>query len=150
MKLIPPRVLYAINNPDETSESILYENKYFIVFKDLRHLDDSFHYTAWIKKDIRSLIEIDKDIIDQIIELRKSLIEKNIIKQHYAFIHFPPNYWRLHIHFVNKNHKFCAPKHEIFYIDDVIKNLKNNLEYYRKNIRIIDNNKIKDHQTWLL
>ena len=59
----------------------------------------------------------------QILDLKNVLVEKEIIqKDSISYIHYPPHFYRLHIHFVDKNHKFHAPKEHIFYIEDV-KNL---------------------------
>ena len=33
--------------------------------EDLKHESESYHYTAWIKHDIRSIIEIDQNILDE-------------------------------------------------------------------------------------
>ena len=158
MKLIPDSILDIISkNSINNKEKIVFENKYFVVVEDQRHNQKSYHYTSWIKKDIRSIIEINKEIIDQIKEIENTLLDKNIIKSsHYAFIHFPPNFWRLHVHIVENNHIFRAPNHEIFHINDIITNYENDPEYYIKNVQIKnnnDNNKknyYNSYQEWLL
>ena len=56
---------------------------------------------------------------------------------HKIFVHFPPNWWTLHIHFVSNNHKLgCPPKHA-FFLEDIISNLKKDSDYYRKRVEII-------------
>ena len=63
-------------------------------------------------------------------------------KKYFFFVHFPPNYWRLHIHFVQKNHIFQAPAHEIFFIDEIIIYYYNNPGFFLKNVRIFLNSNI--------
>ena len=158
MKFIPNRIFDIISkNSISNNKKIVFENEYFVVVEDKLHNKKSYHYTAWIKKDVRSIIEINKEIIDQIKEIINILIDRNIIQSnHYAFIHFPPNFWRLHVHIVENNHIFEAPNNEIFHIQDIINNYENDPEYYIKNIQIKnnnDNNKknyYNSSQEWLL
>ena len=158
MKFIPSRILDLIednkNINDNEEEEIIFNNNTFLVVKDLKHTNSSYHYTAWIKKDIRSLIEINQDIINSIQEIQHHLLEKSIItKTHTAFVHFPPQFWRLHVHFVQDNHIFEAPKHEIIKMDDIIKYYNKDNNYFSKNIRLLqstkNNNSSICHQEWL-
>jgi hypothetical protein len=60
------------------------------------------------------------NILEQLFELKNELIKNNIIdNETIIFLHYPPQFYRLHIHFVNKNHKFNAPKEEIFFLNDI-------------------------------
>ena len=160
MKFIPSRILDLIEdknninvNNEEEEEEIIFNNNTFLVVKDLKHTNSSYHYTAWIKKDIRSLIEINQDIINSIQEIQNHLLEKSIItKTHTAFVHFPPQFWRLHVHFVQDNHIFEAPKHEIIKMDDIIKYYNKDNNYFSKNIRLLQptkNNSSICYQEWL-
>ena len=160
MKFIPLRILDLIednknntNINDKEEEEIIFNNNKFLVVKDLKHTNSSYHYTAWIKKDIRCLIEINQDIINNIQEIQHHLLEKSIItKTHISFIHFPPQFWRLHVHFVQDNHIFEAPKHEIIKMDDIIKYYNKDNNYFSKNIRLLQptkNNSSICYQEWL-
>ena len=154
MKYIPNSVFEIMEKENcQNKENIIYNNEYFIVVEDIKHDKKSYHYTAWIKMDVRSIIEINNDILNEIVNIRNILQKDGIIKSnHFAFVHFPPNYWRLHIHFVENNHTFCAPKHEILYIDDIINCYNNNPNFFKTNIRIYMNDKIynRDYQLSLL
>lgn len=161
MKLIPNRILHLMENNDDSSneEEIILRNNKFMVLKDLKHTNTSYHYTAWIKEDIRSLIEMNQSIIDSIQEIRKYLLDQSIITDtHIAFIHFPPQFWRLHIHFVQDNHIFEAPDHEIIKVDDIIQYYQKDANYFIKHIRLLQppKNKSSDrknlniiNQDWL-
>ena len=165
MKFIPLRILDLIENKNnnnvnnEEEEEIIFNNNTFLVVKDIKHTNSSYHYTAWIKKDIRSLIEINQDIINSIQEIQSHLLEKSIItKTHTAFVHFPPQFWRLHVHFVQDNHIFEAPEHEIIKVDDIIQYYKKDENYFIKNIRLLQppenkgsdiKNCININQEWL-
>lgn len=52
------------------------------------------------------------------------------------FFHFPPNIWRLHLHFVQENHKFLADDYEVHYFNEIINNIKINSNYYLDNVLI--------------
>jgi hypothetical protein len=100
-------------------------------------LEESYHYTAFIKKDVKSLIEINADITNSVLDIKNNLLERDLIhSDDIIFIHFPPSIWRLHIHFVDKNHKFTAPEYEIFYLSEITQNLINDKYYYLKNVTI--------------
>ena len=144
MKYLPDNVLKIMEKKNNhNKENIIYDNEYFIVIEDIKHKKTSYHYTAWIKKDVRSIIEINNDILNEIVNIRNILQKDGIIKKNdFAFVHFPPNYWRLHIHFVESNHTFCAPKHEILYIDDIINCYNSNPNFFKKNIRLYVNDPI--------
>lgn len=122
-KELPENIIKILNNEIPTNENILYKNKYFVLLVDPKNKCDSFHYTAWYRKNIPSLKYVNFDIYQQILDLKKILIEKEIIQNDsISYIHYPPHFYRLHIHFVDKNHVYHAPIEHIFYIED-IKNL---------------------------
>ena len=134
---IPYSIKSLLYGSNENNEEIIYENDYFTTIKDIKHNKNIYHYTAWIKKDVRSLLEINKDILDYIIDVKNNLLQKNLINSDdYVFIHFPPNIWRLHIHFVNKNYKFEALYYEIFFLNEVIENIYINPNFYIENVLI--------------
>ena len=56
-----------------------------------------------------------------------------------TLLHFPPTFWRLHLHFVQLNHQIPqdTPEHEVFDLNTVIRNLKLDSDYYRKHVQII-------------
>ena len=159
MKIVPDRLKNIINSNFSIkntpyNELVIFENELFLIVKDIKSTYKSYHYTAWSKKDIRSIIEIDANIIKNIKEIQEYLLDKSIITNtHIAFIHFPPQYWRLHIHFVQDNHIFEAPEHEIIKIEDIIKYYSNDNKYFIKNIRLIKKEHNldidKSHQEWL-
>ena len=144
MKLTPPYV----------SEPIVCETPSFQVVKDPKHLLNSYHYTAWIKKDVRSLIEITSEMTQELLVLKQRLIDQQVIQpDNIIYLHFPPTYWRLHVHFVASNHHFYAPRHEIFLLTDIIRCLDKDPDYFLKKTRIdLDDHvgELRDHQTWLL
>ena len=56
-----------------------------------------------------------------------------------SLLHFTPTFWRLHIHFVELNHQIQhdTPEHEVFDLNDIITNLKQDSDYYRNSVRIM-------------
>lgn len=137
MTELPLSIKNVLNGIKETNEKIIYQDDNFIVLQDKKHSKDSYHYTAWAKQDIKSLIEINDEYINQIKKIKKELLKSNIIdKSGKIFIHFPPSIWRLHIHFVEKNHIFLAEEYEIHYFSEIINNIKINSNYYLENVII--------------
>ena len=136
---LPLSISNILNGKEELNEKIIYKGKNFIVLEDKKHFSNSYHYTAWAIQDIHSLLEIDLNIINELKAIKEILIENKIIsKSGKIFIHFPPNIWRLHIHFVAKNHKFLAKKEEVHFIETIEKNLLLNSNFYKKNCIIIN------------
>ena len=118
---------------------IVYENDYFFCVYDILHKPgEYFHYTAWCKTDIRSLLDIEQKHLGEFIKLKNAIMEKLHLTDENCeiFIHFPPSYWILHIHFVYKG--FFKIEHEKIYLSDIIRNIKNDNNYYRKRAIIKD------------
>lgn len=137
MTKLPLSIDNILKGGKATNEKIIYQDDNFIVLKDKKHSKDSYHYTAWALKDIRSLIEIDINIINQLNQIKQILIDKKFIDESAKiFFHFPPNIWRLHLHFVQENHKFLADEYEIHYFNEIINNIKINSNYYLENVVI--------------
>ena len=137
MNLVPDSILETIKYGKSDKEEIIYNDECFIVLKDPKFNSESYYYTAWIKLDIRNIMEINEKIINQIFKVKEYLLEKNIIKENdYIFIHFPPRYWRLHVHFAQNNYILKAPPHEIFYLNDIKKFYQSNPKFFKTNVVI--------------
>jgi m7GpppX diphosphatase len=128
--------------PDDVKEcSCAFKDDNFYIVKDPKHRINSFHYTAWAKDNtIKSILDLQRKHIPFL----KQIIEKfayyfKIAACNYkVLVHFPPNFWRFHIHFVDKNHKIKegTPKDDIFNVYDIIKNLEKDEDYYIKRVKI--------------
>ena len=116
---------------------IIYEDSNFVLHIDPKHSKESFHYTAWHKRDVRSLLEVKKTDIEDIVSLLDNI--KDIIGNNFvSYIHFPPNFWRLHIHFINVD-KFEVIKetdNDIYLLENIISNINEDEDYYRKRVTI--------------
>ncbi len=115
-------------------EECLFVNANFVLVKDHKMIDDNeqnLHLTAWCKNiNVKSLKDLNSNYIIHLKEIKSKVID--IIKTRYSgfnnldiFIHYPPQFWQLHIHFRNKSLAKTSPKNEIFYLKDVIKQLEN-------------------------
>ena len=132
-----PYEISQIMNPKtrlpQDIRKIIYEDDFFICVYDKLHKDtNDFHYTAWCKEDIRSLLDLERKHIPNILKMQKTIMQKFNLSNENAeiFIHFPPSYWRLHIHFVARPH-IILHKHEVYTSDDIVNNLTKNNNYYR-------------------
>ncbi|MHA2340737.1 MAG: hypothetical protein ACXADW_02615 [Candidatus Hodarchaeales archaeon] len=145
-KILPDDVASYINmtcDIEERNKSVIYENDLFICVKDIKHVDENdYHYTAWCKKDLRSLLDVERKHLKYIKNLKKVMYQKYQLTDENTenFIHFPPSYWRLHIHFVTRPH-IVPVYHQLYFINDIINLLETNEDTYRTYV-VIDKAKL--------
>jgi len=130
MKIIPS---------DVTESHGIFSDDCFITVIDPRHQNNSFHYTAWCKLDKRSILDLTLDDIPMLEKVRDKFCKYKHNEKFKTILHFPPSFWRLHLHFVALNHEIpkTTPKHEVYNLNDIIKNLKIDEDYYRKRVQIL-------------
>jgi len=140
-KIIPDEVAGYINmtcDMDKRRENVVYEDEIFICVKDVRHMSETdYHYTAWCKKDLRSLLDLERKHINYLKNIKSVIYQKfNLTDENTEnFIHFPPSYWRLHIHFVLKP-CILPINHEFYFINDIINLLEMDEDFYRTYVLI--------------
>ena len=140
-KTIPDDVASYMNmtcDMDERLENVVYEDDFFICVKDIKHIDKvDYHYTAWCKKDLRSLLDLERKHLKYIKNLKSAIYQKfNLTDENTEnFIHFPPSYWRLHIHFVTRPH-ITPAYHQLYFINDIINLLETDEDCWRKHVLI--------------
>ena len=140
-KIIPDDVASYINKTcdnEERNRRVIYENELFICVKDIKHIDeDDYHYTAWCKKDLRSLLDLERKHLKYIKNLKKVMYQKYQLTDDNTenFIHFPPTYWRLHIHFVPRPH-ITHVYHQLYFINDIINLIEADEDVYRTYVLI--------------
>ena len=135
MKKIPKDIQLLIKGRGDRRR-VLYENDLFIVVADPTNINNAFyHYTAWCKEDLRSLLDVEARHISPILQV-VSGFDKMKNQNSNTYLHFPPAFWRLHIHFVPPSHMEAANKHrltdQIHHIDDVVRNITGDDDWYRK------------------
>ena len=135
-KIIPDDVASYINKTcdnEERNRRVIYENELFICVKDIKHIDeDDYPYTTWCKKDLRSLLDLERKHLKYIKNLKKVMYQKYQLTDDNTenFIHFHPSYWRLHIHFVTRPH-ITPVYHQLYFINDIINNIESDEDVYR-------------------
>lgn len=123
------------------SEDILFENEHYLIIADYkwdRKSSSSLYLLLIFKSDrYRSLREI-----DDVALLRAA--KRDSYRQCLAcgvgeeevclFFHYRPSYFRLHLHIVNisRSRKYLGSSLRNVLLDDVIKNLEIDPEYYRR------------------
>ena len=138
MKLIPTDIKEIIEK-NTISSILLYQDENFILVVDPKHNQKDYHYTAWHKRDIRSLLELNKKDVPQIQDLIDNVNRLDLVpKDCNIYIHFPPNFWRLHIHFVSQSYFDLLNIHDsdTYLLSVVLGNLLINENYYRDNVII--------------
>ena len=135
MKKFIKNILSFKNSGIYEKEECLFVNEHFVLVKDKKmiHNDVSnLHLTAWCKNlNIQSLKNLHVDYLIHLKEIESKTLD--IIKKNYngfdnvdVFIHYPPQFWQLHIHFRNKILPKNSPDNEKFYLKDVLNELQNN------------------------
>jgi hypothetical protein len=105
-----------------------------IVVKDLKMKNngiDNLHLTAWCKDTtISCLKDLSIDNLQMLLDIRNDMFkyirETYNFSDYEVFIHYPPQFYNLHIHFRNKYLKHDSCIEEIHYLDEVIKKICNN------------------------
>jgi len=135
MRKVPEDVQLLIDGYGDR-ETIIYEDEFFIVVEDPKHCNNEyFYYTAWCKEDLRSILDIEKKHIALFYILKRTLKTEYHItnKNSRQLIHFPPNFWRLHIHIISNKCSIdirCYPPQK-HHLCTVLANIQTCEEYYR-------------------
>ena len=118
------------------NEECVFINDSFVVVKDLKMKSNetsNLHLTAWCKNNnLTCLNDLNKNHVKMLLDIRndmsKYIQETYNFEDYEVFIHYPPQFYNLHIHFRNKNLEYHAPIEEVYLLDDVIKNICNQKE----------------------
>ena len=138
MRHIPSDILDIIKNNTSSSEGLIFKDEEFVLVIDPYQTENSKHYCAWSVQPKRDLLDLtikDVPVLERLIKKtfnRLGMDDDN----HKAFIHFPPSWWHLHIHFISNAHRIRSPSEHIYFVKDIIKNLKIDSDYYRKRVHI--------------
>lgn len=125
----------------KTNEEILFDCPDFILIKDLLWKDtniNKLHYLMIFKNPkLMSLRNLDKsniELLETALKTGKKKISdlNDISKIHMeTYFHYHPSVWQLHIHFVSSR---IEEIHKKYMVDEVITNLHNDSDFYKKNI----------------
>jgi len=112
---------------------MIYADADWKLIKDPKMKADSMHYTAWSQhRELRTAADLRPRHLPF---LNMLLLEgpKAVIAAHpdlrseddiSVFVHFPPNIFRLHVHFVSANRTMWAPPDEVFLLKKLVKSLE--------------------------
>eukprot|EP00434_Breviolum_minutum_P025695 symbB.v1.2.022706.t3/scaffold2028.1/size91989/3 len=112
---------------------IIYADADWTLIKDPKMKANSMHYTAWSQhRELRTAADLRPRHLPF---LNMLLLEgtKAVIAAHpdlrseddiSVFVHFPPNIFRLHVHFVSANRTMWAPPDEVFLLKKLVKSLE--------------------------
>ncbi|KAI5150421.1 m7GpppX diphosphatase [Enteropsectra breve] len=135
-----------IHRREQTDEKVYFENEKFVIIKDYKwdgkNMDELYLLLIFKDGKYRSIREIeDKSIMEEakdcIYQVTDSL---DIPRSHLClYCHYRPSYFRVHIHILNisKNLKFLQMPLRNILVDDIIKNLTLDKEYYKRDMHII-------------
>eukprot|EP00401_Gymnodinium_catenatum_P033247 CAMPEP_0117471516 /NCGR_PEP_ID=MMETSP0784-20121206/7769_1 /TAXON_ID=39447 /ORGANISM="" /LENGTH=248 /DNA_ID=CAMNT_0005265633 /DNA_START=47 /DNA_END=790 /DNA_ORIENTATION=+ len=89
------------------------------------------HYTAWsMDPDLHTISDLKPQ---HVLRLKRLYINgrRAVTRRHVGlaptdlavFAHFPPNIFRLHVHFVHRNASMWSPQHEVVRLVDIMRNI---------------------------
>jgi len=107
------------NIPLDVFTNYLYKNTKFILVKDVKHTDNTFHYTIWFIKDIKNIYDLTPDIIIDLTAFIKEIKIKKIFENEKMFFTYPPDINRAHLHILPKNYISPRPLNELYNFYDI-------------------------------
>lgn len=108
----------------------IYADSDWTLIKDPKMQSEGVHYTAWSTHqelrtagDLRErhlplLTKLLLDGTEAVVSLHPDLSDVAI------FLHFPPNIFRLHVHFVAPNRTMWAPAEEVFSVQKIVESMQ--------------------------
>ena len=144
MKTVPTDVTLAMEDHIEAERNprVLISGVYWLTVLDPRHKGATdYHFTAWCRRpELKSLLDLEASDVTMLETLIKVVFESLKLNERETrvLIHFPPDWWRLHVHFVPRCHRLPEgiSLDEVFDVFEVIENLKKDTDYYRKRVRV--------------
>ena len=76
------------NIPLDVFTNYLYKNSKFILVKDVKHTDNTFHYTIWFIKDIKNIYDLTPDIIIDLTAFIKEMIIVYVLYHRFVCVNF--------------------------------------------------------------
>ncbi|CAE7483097.1 unnamed protein product [Symbiodinium natans] len=114
-------------------DGTIYSSRDWRLVKDPKMTPESFHYTAWSTHvDLRTAGELRH----RHVSLLQGLLSEGsraVLERHPTlrderdlamFLHFPPNIFRLHVHFVPANRSMWAPTDEVVPLEPLMQSLQ--------------------------
>lgn len=128
-----------------TGEEIYYEDEDFMIINDYkwdrRNMKNMYILLIFKEKQYRSVRDFNNS---EILKKAKSAILDVLKKFEVAesstcmFFHYRPSYFRAHIHIVNISTSLPGTPTRNIFLDEVIKNLDLDSEYYKKDVSFVD------------
>ncbi|CAK9071982.1 unnamed protein product [Durusdinium trenchii] len=118
---------------EEARTETIYADKDWKVIKDPKMTANSMHYTAWSShRELRTAAELHQRHVPLLRKLLREGIAA-VLTAHpdlrsesevAVFMHFPPNIFRLHVHFVPTNRTMWAPREEVIQLIPLLESLQ--------------------------
>jgi hypothetical protein len=144
MKTIPNDVELVMEDYVEAARDprTLIRETDWVTVVDPRHNNSTdYHFTAWCRRpELKSLLDLEASDVTMLESLIKKVVKRLELNRQETrvLIHFPPAWWRLHVHFVPRSHRLPdgVGLDEVFDVFEVIEYLKKDTDCYRKRVRV--------------
>lgn len=115
-----------MNIPNDIYTNYLYKNKDYVLIKDPKHTNESYHYTIWNLKEIKDITYLNNEIIKEINNFIIEIKILDLFENEKIYICYPPTKNRLHLHIVPKTYISYRPLEELYNwnnIDNIMENI---------------------------
>ena len=107
--------------PDDIFTNFILKTSDFILVKDPKHTQDNFHYTIWSLQNIRNILDINSEIINDLKKFLLVVDKLNLfnINNSKKYFTFPPTINQLHLHIVPIDYVSYRPLEEIYNFNSI-------------------------------
>jgi hypothetical protein len=107
------------NIPDDVFTNNILSNNDFILVKDPKHTDETYHYTIWSVNNIETIYDIDETFITELKNFVNKIKQINLFTNEKIYFSFPPTHNRIHLHIVPINYVSYRPINQLYYFDKI-------------------------------
>ena len=135
-----PGVHYK-NIPEDVFTRYIYKDSNFILVEDPKHTQNSFHYTIWSIREIKNILYLCENDLENLKLFIKKIQKNNLFCQEKMYFTYPPTHNHLHLHIVPENYTSYRKLDELYNFDEIY-NYYDNIKKIN-NINSQKNNSVK-------
>jgi hypothetical protein len=105
--------------PSDVFENYIEKSEHFILVKDPKHNNNTFHYTIWSIEDIKDIFELTMEIITKLDQFINKIKNLNYYKDEKMYFTYPPTHSRVHLHIVPNNYISYRSPNDLYNYADI-------------------------------
>lgn len=108
--------------PDDVFINYIYKDDNYVLVKDPKHNDNTFHFTIWsLKENMNDINDLTQDEIKYLDNFIKKIKLLNLFSNEKMYFTYPPTHNRLHLHILPKYYVSYRPLKELFSYEETYK-----------------------------